>query len=752
MEKQGKPNNSGTGAFATPERVMLAVLILAVFAANVLWVHLDTLPPHWDAAAHLRIASKYLHILTAPASRWADLLDVESYYPPLYHLSLAPFLAWFGPYADSAVWVNGLYLAVTLVSTFAIGRTLFGWETGLAAAFFIACYPYLAYISRTCMIDTALTACVCLSYYCFIRSRNFADTRFTLCFGVMLGLGMLVKWTFLFFLAPAVLIGFFARGGSRGRRADWQARSVRLLTVLGLPALICFPWYAHNLVKLVKSTTKFAGAGTLEGDPTQGLDRWLYYFRAAETQMGLGLFLLFLVAGVFFLTRRKFFNPTLLAWIVVPYVIFSLIDNKDERYTLPLLPAVAVISARAIFLVEKSAVRNLWLALAVATGLLTWGLSGFSHHAWARWPLPVLGEVRPIDSWPPAREQWPIERILDDMVEASGAGTGRPIVVRTLANHPSFHRGAFWETVQARHMPVELKIVKRNLGELTDFFVTREGGKSFAGSGAREKINRLKTDPALTNTFPLFREYLLPDGSRGVVYGFKVRPAARLAGAEDLPQVAEHLKRAFAAYPRYGISQGKNLRLTVLPTGNPGDLHLGRYRSITISADAAVIDKIVFRDLQLVLEDVQINLYELFLHDRLVFFKIGRLVPRFTLRFEDVEKRVAGKLRQPLRLDGGGNAVHAGLTLASTVGSLVAEARLRLDFRAGQSVRLIMDLIRVGPIVVPKIFYRALLHQELRLTPTPGWPLATAIRSIEILPRQLRVNPATPTPSGHLTR
>ncbi|MFQ5673414.1 MAG: LmeA family phospholipid-binding protein [Nitrospinales bacterium] len=739
------------GASGSLVWIALAALVLAVFAVNGLWVTLDTRPPHWDAAAHLRIASKYLHVLTSPASRWVDLLDVESYYPPLYHLSLAPFLAWFGPYADRAVWVNGLYLSVIIVSTFGIGRTLFGWETGLAAAFFIACYPYLAYISRTCMIDTALTACVSLSYYCFIRSRNFEDTRFAFCFSVMLGLGMLVKWTFLFFLAPAVLIGLFSGGEASWRRAALRVRWANLLMVLGIPVLLCFPWYAHNLVKLVKSATKFSGAGTLEGDPTQGWDLWLYYFRIAETQTGLGLFLLFLVAGGFFLTCRRFFNPALSAWIVIPYVIFSLINNKDERYTLPLLPAVAVISARVIFLVERAAVRNVLLALTLAMGLLTWGLSGFSHHAWARWQLPVLGEVRPIDLWPPVREHWPIEQALKDMVAESGSGKGNPISVRTLTNHPSFHRGAFWEVVQAEDLPVELKIVKNNLGELTDFFITREGGKSFASSGAAGKINRLKNDPALTRTFPVFREYPLPDGSRGVVYGFKVRPATRLAGVNDLAEVAERLRLAFAKYPGYGISQGKNLRLTVLPTGNPDDLSLGRYRSITITADSAVIDKILFHDLRLALEEVQINLYELFLHDRLIFFKIGRLTPRLTLRFEDVEKRIAGKLRQPFRLDGEDNAVRARLELASPTGPLVVEARVRLDFRAGQSIRPIVDFIRVGPITVPRIFYRVFLNQELRLTPTPGWPLATDIRSVEILPRQLRINSATPTPAVRVT-
>ena len=45
--------------------VMLSALVLLTFVGNWLWVNLDTRPPHWDAAAHLRIALKYLRVLTS---------------------------------------------------------------------------------------------------------------------------------------------------------------------------------------------------------------------------------------------------------------------------------------------------------------------------------------------------------------------------------------------------------------------------------------------------------------------------------------------------------------------------------------------------------------------------------------------------------------------------------------------------------------------------------------------------------------
>ena len=75
-----------------------------------------------------------------------------------------------------------------------------------------------------------------------------------------------------------------------------------------------------------------------------------------------------------------------------------------------------------------------------------------------------------------------------------------------------------------------------------------------------------------------------------------------------------------------------------MPTGNKEDLYLGRYKKITVTADSAVSNKIRLDDFELTFHDVQINLYELFLHDKLIFFKIGRLFPRATIQFEPLEQ------------------------------------------------------------------------------------------------------------------
>ncbi|NIP99191.1 MAG: hypothetical protein GWM98_01315, partial [Nitrospinaceae bacterium] len=149
---------------------------------------------------------------------------------------------------------------------------------------------------------------------------------------------------------------------------------------------------------------------------------------------------------------------------------------------------------------------------------------------------------------------------------------------------------------------------------------------------------------------------------------------------------------------------------------------------------------------ELVFENVQINLYDLFLNDKLIFFEIGRLFPRATLPFGPLEELADKELKGQgkVRLAGQDEAVtlHAWYDLPSW--TIKGEARLSMIFEPGVRLRPHLDYLILGPVSVPEIFTRRLMDEEIRMTPTSGWPLHTEIRSVRIGPRHLALNP----PSG----
>jgi 4-amino-4-deoxy-L-arabinose transferase-like glycosyltransferase len=770
-------------------------MILWTYACNQIWVLLDTRPPSWDQAAHLRIAFGYWSVLVSGSDRfWLDLLSVESFYPPFYHLSLLPIFAWLGISADNAVVLNSIYLAVIILSTYAIGNRLYGRKTGLLAAFLISCYPFLAYSSRQNLMGTSLTAAVTLSYYLFLRTENFENRKFSFWFSCSFAVGLMVKWTFFIYLLPAVVIGLFkAESWDTGRIAKqvtyyfgmiWALmflplvifvladgkgialalefalvfaliryfplagislnKIINIITLTFISSLVCFPWYAHNLAKMSRGMSKFGFPDdVLTGAMEWPLSIWGYYLEIAGRQMGIPLFLLFVVAFVVFLSNRKNFNWLLFGWIVLPFLAFTFINNKGVRYTMPCLSAISVVSALWIIQMKTFAVRRWAIGCVMSVGLFSYIYTGF-----------VPGEIKTPGLGGPAfgykklpvKENWQINSILDDMVTESALSEGETITARTLTNHAWFHRGAFRDFADIRGLPVIMKSVKRNLGEMTDYFITKDRSKE-GESGVRQidpKRDRLFDDPSLTKTFSLFKSYPLPNGMQGLVLKRNVIPARDVEGAGDLKQVGMRFKNALSEYPIYGVKNMKNASVSIFPTDNEEDKYLGRYKKITVTADSAVSNKIRLDDFELTFHDVEINLYELFLNGKLIFFEIGRLFPRATIQFEPLEQLALKEMKGKgeARLEGEGDRLHlrAHYQLPSPLGTIEANATVKLIFDSQKSIRPLVETLKVGPFAVPEIFYRRILDERIVLSPTPGWPLATDIRSINIFKQKIHIN------------
>src|SRR5919204_3986762 len=91
-----------------------------------------------------------------------------------------------------------------------MGKTFWNGRVGLLATFFVVTTPLLTSLFKWYMLDPPLTAMVALALYLLIRSEFFAQRRYALAFGVVCGLGMLTKWTFVLCLALPAVYGLAA--------------------------------------------------------------------------------------------------------------------------------------------------------------------------------------------------------------------------------------------------------------------------------------------------------------------------------------------------------------------------------------------------------------------------------------------------------------------------------------------------------------------------------------------------------------
>src|SRR5215470_17991009 len=273
---------------------LLLVLLYAVLCSVVTtWVLLDRRPPEWDHANHLERAvgcSHSLRIVAAAGTR--EILEASSFYPPL----------------------------VTCTA-------------GLL---------YLVFSLTNFQLDLPLASMVALALYALVRSDAFEDLPWTLGLGAVWGLGMLTKPPFALYVLPPLLWSFWRalRAGDRGRRLAGAA------TALALGAVIAVPWYGPRLFGLPMQilNRSFKQAAEQQNPEPLTSVALLYYPRTLPTQIGLlsGALLLW---GLWALRKRREARATLWLATLGPFLLFSLIQNKNLRYTLPILPAAALVAA-----------------------------------------------------------------------------------------------------------------------------------------------------------------------------------------------------------------------------------------------------------------------------------------------------------------------------------------------------------------------------------------------------------------------
>ena len=138
-------------------------IILWIFGGNLIWILLDIRPPSYDQGLHLFRTFNYWEAMSSGSEDWwQDILNVEPFYPPFYHLSLIPLSLIFGFTLDTGVIGNSIYMVILVLSVYGIGKILYTRNAGLIAAFLVSCYPIIVSMSREYIISVMLTAMTAL--------------------------------------------------------------------------------------------------------------------------------------------------------------------------------------------------------------------------------------------------------------------------------------------------------------------------------------------------------------------------------------------------------------------------------------------------------------------------------------------------------------------------------------------------------------------------------------------------------------
>ncbi len=403
-------------------------------------------------AAHL---SGALHVYDAVAAGGPGALlrlpteHLTGFYPPFYHTVIAGAWSVFGRTVRVARLANLLAIGVLMLATYGIGSFVVSRWTAAVAAVLVTFYPLMLWLSRETLIDYWVTTMVAVAFWTLLKTEGFSNTRWSILFGVAAGLGMLTKWTFVFFLIlPAIWLA----------RRNYRNAAI----AAGIAALLTAYWYIPSLPVLRQFLEINTAGGVFEGDPERlSFEAIVFYIRALEGyQLFLPLFVAF-IAGL--VTLKKRMNPRwvpILLWISGGWLGLLLFRNKDPRYSVPLLPAVALITALAfegrriltgalmVFLAFQQYLVSFGVRVLPQTVVLMNGVSGELSWNWNLYTQTYFG------LWGrPVKEDWKIEHVLS---EVSGSAKDRQIRLGLVPDIPRFDSSAFQFYIDLLKLPVRL--------------------------------------------------------------------------------------------------------------------------------------------------------------------------------------------------------------------------------------------------------------------------------------------------------
>jgi hypothetical protein len=406
--------------------LLLAALLGAHLAVHTGWLALHADPTlgevkGWDTRWHLRNCAVYHGVmrgaLESGEGAWSGLADsisalslkyrshlLNHLWPRLSYLAALPAALVFGASGRVYEMNNALWLVLLLVSVYLLGKRCAGPPAGLLAAFLTSSFPGVFGLARRFELDLPLTAMVALTMLLLVRTDGFRRRAASVVVGLVAGLGILVKAQLVLFLLPAlcVLADGLSRAGSGARAEEPRAlagppldRRARLEPLLhaALAALhalaISAVWWWGGLDYLHLGNVGAAGAapGGAGGGLAALLHESLFYASAAAECCGPLLLLLSVPGIVLALRDRRVPHRALLGvWLFGAYLLLSLLGHKLQRFFLPALPALALLTAVGLVGAWRGAVARLRvLARGLVAGIAVVGsvqLVGVSFFEW----------------------------------------------------------------------------------------------------------------------------------------------------------------------------------------------------------------------------------------------------------------------------------------------------------------------------------------------------------------------------------
>jgi len=314
----------------------------------------------WDSAGHIglsyRMAQEMERFLSgAEGASFKSILKISNYYPPFVQL-IGSFISLVFGYKSMFLLIETLiFYILSILFTYKL-TFLFTKDkkTSFLTAVIFSLFPQIIDQSHYFHLDIPLTALILMSVYYLCTSDNFNKLWQTLLFFIFFSFIQLTKWTGFVFLVVPVVIALYQAFIRQSTTVD-KVNKIKIIrnVIVGFVVFLIFviPWYYINWVELVSQVKIFSGGES--DDPTNLWQSILYYpSNSISHQIMFLPFVLVVISIIYQLKNNWKRELILLVNILIPWLLFVFISNKNLRYTLPLTPLLAYLIADILFLVK----------------------------------------------------------------------------------------------------------------------------------------------------------------------------------------------------------------------------------------------------------------------------------------------------------------------------------------------------------------------------------------------------------------
>jgi hypothetical protein len=379
---------------------------------------------------------KFPQFLAGLSARHAALAYTSfDIYPPFMYFVTSVVYLFGSPSLPLSTLTNVIFLAVLVVSTYGLSRELLGSRAGIVAAFLVPAYPVLVGLTRTYLLDFALTAVVSLSLFLLVRTQGFQHRKAVVLFSLSLVAGMLTKQTFALYLSGPLVYLFL-----RSRRSPVALRNIVLAAII---ASIGVLWYVIKPGGLEAWKYWYQIVPQLRGDVPVPFASLVHLEVMATFGIGIPMLILF-GAGILNIIRISRNRTFVAVALVTPFLLLGIVQPlyMDPRFTAPILPLVATASSAVFMNLRRPTRPQLVGVIVVVTYVM-------AQYASITYDVPMLSGIYTpkggmmIPTYPPSNQDWKIPEIVHDLhADAVTRGIDHASLV-VLVTHPFFEQTLF---------------------------------------------------------------------------------------------------------------------------------------------------------------------------------------------------------------------------------------------------------------------------------------------------------------------